>query len=305
MPLQSSGAISISQINSEFGRGNNLNSYRGTTWYTAAGGSGTFSSGAISMSEFYSKQATSPSGSFDPDGSTSSSSRTLVDDYGEQSSASVTITCTQSATWTYSRVTGTLGSANVTSGSSATSITFTLGLGANFRYSTWNLDGTSGSTTRYWLIELTTDQGDCPLCCFTPDTLITMADGSFKPIGEIQAGDMILTRDEATGINILTNVSNVITRVDRQMYEIKFANDTSLRASEDHPLYVVGKGWAAIAVQEEYKDLDKVHQLSLGDTVVCADGTLTTVVGIEPIDFLGTVYTLGNSRFYANGILVY
>jgi hypothetical protein len=56
--LQSSGAISISQINAEFGRGNNLNAYRGTTWYTDAGGSGTFSSGAISMSEFYSKRAT-------------------------------------------------------------------------------------------------------------------------------------------------------------------------------------------------------------------------------------------------------
>lgn len=58
MTLQSSGAISISQINAEFGRGNNLNAYRGTTWYTDAGGSGTFSSGAISMSEFYGKRPT-------------------------------------------------------------------------------------------------------------------------------------------------------------------------------------------------------------------------------------------------------
>ena len=47
----------MSQINAEFGRGNNLNAYRGTTWYTDAGGSGTFSSGAISMSEFYGKRA--------------------------------------------------------------------------------------------------------------------------------------------------------------------------------------------------------------------------------------------------------
>jgi hypothetical protein len=55
--LQASGnPISMSQINSVFdGRGNNLNAYRGTTWYTAAGGSGTFSSGAISFSDFYLK----------------------------------------------------------------------------------------------------------------------------------------------------------------------------------------------------------------------------------------------------------
>jgi hypothetical protein len=46
----------MSTINSVFdGRGNNLNAYRGTTWYTAAGGSGTFSSGAISFNDFYNK----------------------------------------------------------------------------------------------------------------------------------------------------------------------------------------------------------------------------------------------------------
>jgi hypothetical protein len=54
----------MAQINAEFGRGNNLNSYRGTQWYTAAGGSGTFSTGAISFSDFYGKQLASPAFSF-------------------------------------------------------------------------------------------------------------------------------------------------------------------------------------------------------------------------------------------------
>lgn len=60
MALQSSGSISMSQINAEFGRGNDLNSYRGTTWYTDAGGSGTFSTGAISYTDFYGKRVSSP-----------------------------------------------------------------------------------------------------------------------------------------------------------------------------------------------------------------------------------------------------
>jgi hypothetical protein len=61
MTLQASGAITIAQINAEFGLGNNLNAYRGVTWYTDAGGTGTFSSGALSMNAFYSKRATAPS----------------------------------------------------------------------------------------------------------------------------------------------------------------------------------------------------------------------------------------------------
>ena len=55
--LQAPGvSISMSQINSVFdGRGNNLNSYRGTSWFTAAGGSGTFPSTPIAFSDFYNK----------------------------------------------------------------------------------------------------------------------------------------------------------------------------------------------------------------------------------------------------------
>jgi hypothetical protein len=54
--LPGSGALAFSTINSVFdGRGLNLNAYRGTQWYTAAGGSGTFSTGAISFNEFYNK----------------------------------------------------------------------------------------------------------------------------------------------------------------------------------------------------------------------------------------------------------
>lgn len=60
MTLPLSGALSMQAINAEFGRGLNLNAYRGTTWYTDAGASGTFSSGAISMSEFYGKRLTAP-----------------------------------------------------------------------------------------------------------------------------------------------------------------------------------------------------------------------------------------------------
>lgn len=51
--LPGSGALSINDINTLFGRGNNLNAYRGTTYYTSSSGPFSFSAGAISMSSFY------------------------------------------------------------------------------------------------------------------------------------------------------------------------------------------------------------------------------------------------------------
>jgi hypothetical protein len=59
--LPGSGAISIGDINGVFGRGNDLNSYRGTSYYTSSAGPYNFPSGAISMSDFY---GTGPSANF-------------------------------------------------------------------------------------------------------------------------------------------------------------------------------------------------------------------------------------------------
>ena len=50
----------MSEINAEFGLGYNLNAYRGVTWYTDAGASGTFDSTNIDFAEFYGKRKTAP-----------------------------------------------------------------------------------------------------------------------------------------------------------------------------------------------------------------------------------------------------
>lgn len=64
MTIKSSGSLSLQEINAEFGLGTNLNAYRGTQWYTDAGGSGTFNTTGINFGEFYSKRVTKPIPSF-------------------------------------------------------------------------------------------------------------------------------------------------------------------------------------------------------------------------------------------------
>lgn len=60
MTLPTSGPLSLNQINNEFGRGRNLGAYRGTTWYTDAGASGTFTNTDLGFNQFYGKRVDAP-----------------------------------------------------------------------------------------------------------------------------------------------------------------------------------------------------------------------------------------------------
>jgi hypothetical protein len=138
----------------------------------------------------------------------------------------------------------------------------------------------------------------CPLCCFTPDTPVSMASGIEMPIGKVRAGDMIATPDGPQ------EVGEVLIRERRRMYRIQFEDGRYLDASDDHPLEVDGKGPSAINPLVPYKDLGMPEVIEVGDVVQGLD-RIHTITAIREIDYPGQVYTFSNSPFYANGILVY
>jgi len=63
MTIKSSGPLGISDINAEFGLGNNLGAYRGHQWVNTSGGVGNFTSGPIDMNQFYNTMNRTPPGS--------------------------------------------------------------------------------------------------------------------------------------------------------------------------------------------------------------------------------------------------
>ena len=131
----------------------------------------------------------------------------------------------------------------------------------------------------------------CPTCCFTPWTLITMGDGSQMPIVDIRKGDLIRVE------NGIEPVRGIIVREFRVMYLIKFADGRQIEASEDHPFYVEGKGFAAVNADPriDYKDLGVAKQLLVGDKVLDDLNKLNEIVSIDHIDYPEAVYTFENS----------
>jgi hypothetical protein len=146
---------------------------------------------------------------------------------------------------------------------------------------------------------LYTGGGGCPFCCFAPGTQIRMADPVYKNIEDVVVGDHILTADgERT-------VSEIIVREDRTMLELAFDGGITILASDDHPFFVEGKGWASWNPTVPYKDIGIPKSLEAGDRVRTEDGGTVKFLGGKTVDFPGKVYTFKESRFYANGLLVY
>jgi hypothetical protein len=109
--------------------------------------------GTISMSKFFGTSDVA----FNPSGGASAGAPQALSDYGSLN-ASVTITCNQSAVWTWTK-TGTGGSASVSSGGSATSITFsnsTTSFGG-FKEAVYTVSATAAGITRYWSVTVSVE----------------------------------------------------------------------------------------------------------------------------------------------------
>jgi hypothetical protein len=141
------------------------------------------------------------------------------------------------------------------------------------------------------------DYGVAAAGCFDPGTLITLADGTIKPIERVMRGDALL----ASAVGNVDSVSQVMVLKSDHLRELTFqsrdgsAVSRSLRLTHDHRVWVDGRGWAF------------ANDVAVGDWLHGVDGALLEVTSNIRIPGSHEVIGLhmdGGNVLYAGGVLV-
>ncbi|WP_281988966.1 DUF6443 domain-containing protein [Aquimarina aggregata] len=149
--------------------------------------------------------------------------------------------------------------------------------------------------------------------CFIKGTKINMADNSLKNIENVQVGDYVKTFNEASKKIENNKVLRVDSPFHSNLIKVNFNNGIHNVNTQDHPYYVVGKGWCSFdpdATDIRYEM--KVKKLTVGDICLFLINNKLLEVKITDIkitDRSEQTYNLStienNHNFFANGILVH
>ena len=130
--------------------------------------------------------------------------------------------------------------------------------------------------------------------CFTYDTMVTLSDGTYEKICKIRPGDMIKTYNEDTGKLQNSKVLETIKVLHDNIVKYKFNNNTIIEATDNHPFYVVDKGYKA--------------PLEIGDVVLNDELNKLEVVRIEVDNEQQITYNINRTdngkNYFANKVLV-
>jgi DNA repair photolyase len=155
--------------------------------------------------------------------------------------------------------------------------------------------------------------------CVSPETGILLADGSTKPISELEVGEGICGTVREGNVRRLVGTA-VLAKwsTSKPAYRVVLENGTELVASGDHR-FLTGRGWRHVIGAERGED--QRPSLRIGDELVVPEGpavqsesaaatavAVRTRVGISSIEPLGKTMplvdiTTGTGDFIANGVV--
>lgn len=93
--------------------------------------------------------------------------------------------------------------------------------------------------------------------CLHPDSLISMADGTYKPIQTIKLGELVLTKNELTGKNEPREVEFIYKNlsINNQLYELELENGKILKITGNHKIKLTSGKWVRVDELLEEDDI--------------------------------------------------
>jgi hypothetical protein len=155
--------------------------------------------------------------------------------------------------------------------------------------------------------------------CFVADTQILLENGLTKNIEDVMVGDYVASYDLKNNESKVSKVLNTFSKTIDKIVEYKFSDGSNLRATLDHPIYVINKGWVNYSGEPEQcnsvsfegtKPVKKieVEKIEIGDVVKLHNGEVE-LVNMNIIEESTIVYNLSEIEkyhtYFANNILVH
>jgi RHS repeat-associated protein len=122
--------------------------------------------------------------------------------------------------------------------------------------------------------------------CFTAGTPVAMGDGSTKPIEAVQPGDLVVSRDPATGETAAKRVVRTFQRQREGSLVLRLASGEELETTEGHPFFIAGSGWVLAG------------NLWIGAPIETLAGQPVELAGMEPHFGTVTVYNMEVEDFH-------
>jgi hypothetical protein len=147
--------------------------------------------------------------------------------------------------------------------------------------------------------------------CFVTGTQILLEDGNTKNIEDIVIGDSIISFDLKNDESTISKVLNIFSKKVDKIVEYEFLNGGILRATLDHPIFVVDKGWSSYSEDLSnsiYKLDEPVKKIELNDFVKLHN-EVVQLINVKLIEEEHIVYNLSEidtfHNYFANNVLVH
>jgi hypothetical protein len=122
--------------------------------------------------------------------------------------------------------------------------------------------------------------------CFGPETLIATGSDAFTPIKALKSDDLVMSRDEHTGLTDRQRVVRKWTHEQRPTVAITIDGGEVICTTHVHRFFAADKGLVAVS------------ELNVGDYIRTLSGDSVRIVSIKPDDEVSTVYNLTVENFH-------